>query len=518
LAQGLRLCLCQSPPEVAQHSSRMEKSILPATAFDADRVPAGFAQAPNVAVVLPSGKYLEMMRSQEERSFNYHILADPGYSLADPINFDADTFVEAALEYCREARVDAIFGFDCFPAMLASIIKDELKLPGPASWSVFLCCNKYYLRRELTPELEPIHAAPSPPQAYPAVLKVSDTQFYVGTHICHSEGEWWAAWEDTQRGILAAGLEARRAFYFKWGTRHEWPTGWSRAEDVVLAHTEPRLLAKAEYQAEVVVLADGQRVMHDTGDIEKAAGTDWITVFKTPGTFTFTPACKAFLDKVAGRLSELGYRSGAMDVEFMRLDGAEEAYQLVEINSRYSYMGNYIHYGLDEGARSSSRCLQRQSPLEVRNLLNRTRLCLGAEPKTLACADAVGMSKLAAMVYTDHSGSLGDVFDKDALAALVDDNTLDGFAPKPVYLHGEVTEYDLRQYGGWAKICCLLMTWEDAQEDINAKLDAVVKKLFYGKDTGFLKVKVVDEDRPGATGLHPDALQKRPCCCRCVVS
>eukprot|EP00443_Scrippsiella_acuminata_P046718 CAMPEP_0115323592 /NCGR_PEP_ID=MMETSP0270-20121206/82025_1 /TAXON_ID=71861 /ORGANISM="Scrippsiella trochoidea, Strain CCMP3099" /LENGTH=148 /DNA_ID=CAMNT_0002743649 /DNA_START=83 /DNA_END=526 /DNA_ORIENTATION=+ len=113
------------------------------------------------------------------------------------------------------------------------------------------------------------------------------------------------------------------------------------------------------------------------------------------------------------------------------------------------------------------------------------------------------------MIYTDHSGNLDDVFDKKALAALVDNNTLDGFAPKPVYLHGKVTDYDLRQYGGWAKVCCLLMTWEDKQEDINTKLDRVVRQLFYGKETGFLKARVIDEDGTSATGLRPDVIQTR---------
>ena len=35
----------------------------------------------------------------------------------------------------------------------------------------------------------------------------------------------------------------------------------------------------------------------------------------------------------------LGYTCAAMDIEFVRLEGEKEAYELVEINSRYSYMG-----------------------------------------------------------------------------------------------------------------------------------------------------------------------------------
>ena len=84
-----------------------------------------------------------------------------------------------------------------------------------------------------------------------------------------------------------------------------------------------------------------------------------ILLFRTPGTFTFTPKLCAWLNGLVDTLTRLGYRSAAMDIEFVRLrsggdggDGGDgggsgdddEAYELIEINSRYSYMGNYIHY------------------------------------------------------------------------------------------------------------------------------------------------------------------------------
>mmetsp|Transcript_27209 Transcript_27209/g.84674 ORF Transcript_27209/g.84674 Transcript_27209/m.84674 type:complete len:500 (+) Transcript_27209:132-1631(+) len=499
----------------------METSLLAANAFDTQRVPPGFKEPPEVAVVLPSGKYVDMMRSQSERSFNYHFLMDPSYNLADPISFDADKYVEAALAYCREKKVQGVFGFDCFPAMLAAILKDDLQLPGPSSWSVFLCCNKFYMRRELTPKFGPVTPGTSVPEAFPAVLKVSDTQFYVGTSICETWIAWEAAVEDRKNGIMAAGQQARQQFFFKWGGRLGWPAGWSSADDVQLVHSEAFIKSRGEYQAEVVVLADGGLVMADTGDIEKGEGTNNITLFKTPGTFTLTPALKGWLHGVAGRLAELGFKSGAMDIEFMRLNGDAEAYELVEINSRYSYMGNFIHYGLDGNASTSKKYAESQMPLEVRNLLNRTRLCLGAGPQTLPCRDRPHVAKLAAMIYTDRKGPLDEIFDSKVLAALIADDTLDAFAPKPVYNNGVVTDYDLRQYGGWAKIGCLLMTWEDKEDDINARLDTAVRKLFHGKDLGFLHVRVVDEDGPGPTGLRPSALKLAPepakagCCAIC---
>mmetsp|Transcript_21317 Transcript_21317/g.44251 ORF Transcript_21317/g.44251 Transcript_21317/m.44251 type:complete len:496 (+) Transcript_21317:3-1490(+) len=495
----------------------MESSVLAANAFDTDRVPPGFSEPPKVAVVLPSAKYIEMMNGQTERSFHYHLLSEPTYNLQNPFSLDADKFVDEVLAYCRQAKVDAVFAFDCFPAMLAAIVRNALQLPGPSSWSVFLCCNKYYMRREISPNFGPISVIPNSPESYPAVLKAADTQFYVGTRICQTEADWQTALEDAKKGLLATGFADRQQFYFKWGSQLGWPTGWSCPEDVVLAHSEPHIKGKGEYQAEVVVLVDGELVMADTGDIEKAPGTDAITLFKTPGTFMLTPALKAWLHAVAGQLAKCGYKSGAMDIEFMRLDRDVEAYELVEVNSRYSYMGNYLHFGLDAHAQSSSRHTERHQMMEVRNLLNRTRLSLGACPQTLPSRDMPHVAKLAAMLYTSNIGPLNGIFDSDVLSALIGNGTLDAFAPKPVYVNGAVTDYDLRQYGGWAKIGCLLMTWEDKQDDVNAKLDTVIKQLFRGKDSGYLQVRVVDEDGPGPTGLSPDALESRRKKC-CIIS
>ena len=49
-----------------------------------------------------------------------------------------------------------------------------------------------------------------------------------------------------------------------------------------------------------------------------------------------TETLTQWLNGIVDALIALGFRSAAMDVEFMRLDTAQEAYALVEINSRYS--------------------------------------------------------------------------------------------------------------------------------------------------------------------------------------
>merc|ERR1712061_545831 len=138
-----------------------------------------------------------------------------------------------------------------------------------------------------------------------------------------------------------------------------------------------------------------------------------------------------------------------------------EDYELVEINSRYSYMGNYIHFTQDFAAVCSVKYDANKAPIEVRNLLNRTRLSLGAPPLTLPSRDQVGLSKIAAMLYTDRKGPLSEIFNSEKLHALIKDNPLDGFGPKPVYIAGAVTDADLREYSGWAKIGCILLTMEN---------------------------------------------------------
>jgi hypothetical protein len=173
---------------------------------------------------------------------------------------------------------------------------------------------------------------------------------------------------------------------------------------------------------------------------------------------------------------------------------------------RYSYMGNYLHFGIVSEAHVGEAHAGATEQMEVRNLLNRTRLALGAPPATLPSRDNRGTSKLAAMIYTDRHGSLDAFFDRKALQSMVADGTLDAWAPKPVYVRGEVLEADLREYNGWAKIGCILLTLPDELQSINARLDAIVHRLFFESSRGFLPVEVIDEDGEGSTGLRPSVL------------
>jgi len=486
----------------------METTTIWANARDPERLPPSHhGRTPSIVVLLPTLSYTKLVTEQTERSFHYHLITHPSYIFSKPIAFDADAFVEEVMVFCRNRDVDGVLAFDCFPTMLASVITQELRLPGPSFRSVFVCCNKRYMRRELCPEVA-VTAPEETPPSFPTVLKVSDTQFYVGTRICLREADYASKWEDMAAELLSSeGVAARQRFYYKWATRFGWAAeyGWEAPSAVQLAHAEPLLPNKGEYQAEVVVLPDGTYQLADTGDIEHGPG-QLITVFKTPGTFTLTRTLRTWLRVIVQALVRLGYACAAMDIEFVRLEGDEEAYELVEINSRYSYMGNYLHFGISSEASVSSNYHSANCWQEVRNLLNRTRLALGSPPSTLPSRDQSNVSKLAAMIYTERSGSLETFFDSVALHAMIDDGTLDGFSPKTCYSKGEVTAADLSEYNGWAKVGCILLTMEDDLEAINEALSTIVQRLFFGCARGFLPVEVIDEDGPDPTGLGPDVL------------
>ena len=70
---------------------------LEATAFDKLRVPEAFEAAPVVAVVLPSCKYVELISSQQQRSFTYVLLEQSTYNMTDPLSFDADIIADGSI-------------------------------------------------------------------------------------------------------------------------------------------------------------------------------------------------------------------------------------------------------------------------------------------------------------------------------------------------------------------------------------------------------------------------------------
>lgn len=255
--------------------------VIPANAADPERVPEAYhGRTPHIAVILPSPTYIALLQGQGARSFTFHCLNDSSHvPYINPLAFDADAFVESVLSYCRAQtpKIEGVMAFDCLPTMMASVINQELSLPGPTMRSVFTCCNKWTMRQALpTPHIEVLKVPEEVPTRFPCVLKVSDTQFYVGTRIVLNAEDWAKRWADMHKGILSTGFVQRQQFYYKWADRFGWAAeiGWAAASDVRLVHAESFVENRGEYQAEIVVTQTGTKTMrvHGALDLEPTGG------------------------------------------------------------------------------------------------------------------------------------------------------------------------------------------------------------------------------------------------------
>ncbi|CAJ1377818.1 unnamed protein product [Effrenium voratum] len=445
-------------------------------------VPTKAADAKPVAVVLPGGYAKQIM---EDSPFTYHILDDPNYNMGNVMGFDADRFVEEAIKYCRTHGIKGVFGFDCFPSLLASIINTALQLPGPSFLSVFHCVSKYYMRKALTPEvkvgmIDPKTCAkqvPPNPEEFPLVVKETDCQFYIGTWIVHSKDEWVTLMEKLSSRDQKLH-DQRKQFYFKWFQQlHPQNAPEARWEDFVLYHSEP-YFAGREHQIEIVV-DNGKELVADTGDMIKVG--DILGMFVTPGSFEMP---KVFAHDITKKLYDMGYNNQALDLEFIF---TESGPQLVEINSRYSYMGFRSWYEV-HGTHAPAATSQLASKPCLRNLENRTRSCLG-EPVPKFPSDSNVISKLAVAVFTNKTGPVKDIVDLDYLEKVVQEGKAECWVPKPAFKAGVIKETDLSYGEGnvFCKLGFIMMTAKRTDfEATNAAIRGMFKNIFREADSYLL--------------------------------
>ncbi|CAK9093765.1 unnamed protein product [Durusdinium trenchii] len=463
-------------------SSQAAAAALPKAPIQVKKIQATQSTAKQVAVVLP-GSYLKLLAetrllSSENEHYTYHIL-DPWiaewlftfeqkelsardqetFSMFRPFHFHVDSFVESAIEYCKANQIEGVFGFDCFPSLVASIINTSLNLPGPSFRSVFHCISKYYMRKELSPQIPMTVIDPrkaSPPQSFPVVIKEIDCQFYVGTWIIESEEQWHSTMKILQ-SRSSEEINARKKFYFKWFQKlhpNEMPV--SRWEDFVIFHMEPFLPGK-EHQIEIVMEQENHLLVADTGDIIKKDGV--IGMFVTPGSFDIPTE---WAHDICKKLHAMGYKNQAIDLEFIF---TKDGPQVVEINSSAFCVVTWCYCDRYEVQSESS---QLKHKADLRNLENRVCSCLGL-PCPKFPSDTNVVSKLAVAIYTTKGGKVEDIVDLDFLKKFVAEGYAECWTPKPAFKQG-CKEF---VYGGgkWAKLGFMMLTAKRTDfEATNAKL------------------------------------------------
>ena len=80
-----------------------------------------------------------------------------------------------------------------------------------------------------------------------------------------------------------------------------------------------------------------------------------------------------------------------------------------------------------------------------------------------------------------------NIVDREFLVNYVKSGTAEAWAPKRPYLVGEVTELDVAQYSGWAKLGCLLFTAERVEfKETNTKIAQFMERMFKTKGSYLL--------------------------------
>lgn len=531
------------------------------------------AQHPRVGVVLPTCWGLPFLRELDESvGHEIHLLPSPSFSsVAEPFTVDAGQMAKEIASYVQCESLQGLTSLMCFPTLVQAaaiqIVNKTApapkKLHGPSFDSVALCCHKLLMRRlvegacdrERLQVLDPrdlngSEASESarlarlrgklPDARFPLCIKFADTQFYVGTFRLQT----WNQLEDFLNGsgvlnryvrwvVLDGGhahshdvkeefikFRKRQEFYFEHlSGKLKKKLNFTEPSDISMFHFETWISNSShrdlrEYQVEAVVVEPSQVFIHDTGDIVHDKETGCLTLFRTPFSLgPDVPNLRRFLRGVVDSLTEWGWQYSAMDIEFKSTpDGT--VMELIEVNSRYSYMG-WHQYQLDRehGKDHMTERPELQHVVEsynnnhaerprksvgghehysgMRNIANRFAVCLGKEPCVFPTSDHKGVAVLAAFFYTSEKGELNSIFDADAVKELAN-----YFLPKPLAKPGEITDADCVQYHGWCKVGFLIDCIEDDPTFIDDHLKRVYEAAFKPRPGAkYLRPRVVDESK-----------------------
>ena len=151
-------------------------------------------------VILPL-KFEPFLRNSMYEYKNLVLVTSTGFSLEDVLKFDAQMFVDEIVKLYGNRPFKGMIAFDCFSNLLVSYINTKLKIEypdvyqgtAPSFLSVFLCNNKYYMRKleetitsslfTKVPFFTKENFLNDAPEGKKYVIKITDSQFYTGVLI-----------------------------------------------------------------------------------------------------------------------------------------------------------------------------------------------------------------------------------------------------------------------------------------------------------------------------------------------
>lgn len=258
-------------------------------------------------------------------------LTVPGVAPQPPIR-EVDREVDAILDLCRKERVEAVVSTDDYPgSALASIVAQELCLPGPMARASLISQHKYLSRiaqsmaaPECVPAFELIDVrreGASPAIGFPAFVKPVKSFFSVGAARVY--------------GVEDLDLHRRRwrrlpEFFRPLDVLLRRYTGDSIGHECLIAEA---VLTGAQSTLECYVHAGETRLLGVVDSIFHP-GTLAFERFEYPSSLP-APVQDRMLDAAARVLRVLDYDNGMANIEFIH-DPGSDALSIVEINPRMS--------------------------------------------------------------------------------------------------------------------------------------------------------------------------------------
>jgi len=253
---------------------------------------------------------------------------------ASPADFDANSFILSAVEELDRARVAGVTSTSDYPGCLvASIICQELGLPGPMPESVLHCSHKYYARlaqQVAVPEATPQFALLDPHALTESAVTLSFPLFVKPVKSWFSQhARRVDSFEELSTFVRSPTLQRHLAEFVR-------PFNQLLARYVDFQH-DGRFLIAEQVLVGVQVTLEGfvaAGVTHVVGIVDSVMheGTLSFERFDYPSSLADAVA-RRMSDIAARAMTHIGFDQGLFNIEFM-YDQVTDAVYIIEINPR----------------------------------------------------------------------------------------------------------------------------------------------------------------------------------------